>query len=813
LTLSNLAVNALEHKADYAEPWRVEPVNNTGQQGEIAYTTFPNQFAKMLRRDTATLPQLAERIRGMQAKDKGGLPFIKLAVFGDLKTEKQCYRHDANITAISGVEGDYDSVLIDGAPITFAEAVAKMRGAKVKALLYTTPSSTDAEPHWRALCPTSTQLAPEERMGLMDRLNGIFGGGFAGESWTLSQSYYFGSVEGRPAARVELVEGDCIDQCPEIIPVPKAASSTTRDAPEFVRTGQAYSVDQLRAMGAAAEIGCAELHYDQLRVVILGVLRLSVTGDDDGAIRQETAKAIWDANTTSQSLTDEKFDDLASRAGDLRYNEKDRVVGPGTFIHHAELGGWKPPPGPSSNETFAVYLDANPDGGQGEADDARLLAKFMRTENADAPLFKTTTLGDYLYAKEPAPERRDLVPDWIAADRFIPLCGPGGYHKSRLLQQLAFCKLYDRELFVPKTEPNRGRIGGPRECGGISVGRIELLSYEDPEAAMRRRVDEMKTGFEIPEIRDAKTDRFARHEVAMPMMRVGDDGKLDLTALGYAMLRRWEEMAGAGEHMMLWLDSFFDAIDFSQKARIDDAIARRVLRLLDHWCELLNATILAPFHPSRSGQDHGHTGYAPAFENAPRQVLRIGAKRQKVSGGAQFEYRETGEYVFQIHKWNDGQMGKRLSFWFAGGQLVSAGDMTATAASAAEAAVSILTRHTYGEAAAKFTVGTTAAEGEAIELSCTWRVRRSGKRWTAGHGGDAGELTAEHFVIETFREMTGNPRAQVRDFISACDAAVASGDLGYRESDRAVRSAKRLPAGYYVKFPEAEDGFAEPEMS
>jgi hypothetical protein len=45
----------------------------------------------------------------------------------------------------------------------------------------------------------------------MARLNGQFGGVFSIESWTLSQSYYYGSVGQNPSHQVALVEGTCID--------------------------------------------------------------------------------------------------------------------------------------------------------------------------------------------------------------------------------------------------------------------------------------------------------------------------------------------------------------------------------------------------------------------------------------------------------------------------------------------------------------------------------------------------------------------------------------------------------------------------
>ena len=46
---------------------------------------------------------------------------------------------------------------------------------------------------------------------MMARLKRLFGGVFSGETWTLSQAYYFGSVNGNPAHRCEYYGGDYID--------------------------------------------------------------------------------------------------------------------------------------------------------------------------------------------------------------------------------------------------------------------------------------------------------------------------------------------------------------------------------------------------------------------------------------------------------------------------------------------------------------------------------------------------------------------------------------------------------------------------
>jgi hypothetical protein len=136
---------------------------------------------------------------------------VKLARFGNARTKKGSLRHDRNAIAVTGIEADYD-----GGSMTFDEAVEILGGAGVDAIVYTSPSHTDERPRWRVLCPFSSELSPDRRQHMMGRLNGLFRGLFAVESWTLSQAYFFGAVNGNPAHRVETVEGAPIDLCDEL---------------------------------------------------------------------------------------------------------------------------------------------------------------------------------------------------------------------------------------------------------------------------------------------------------------------------------------------------------------------------------------------------------------------------------------------------------------------------------------------------------------------------------------------------------------------------------------------------------------------
>jgi hypothetical protein len=170
-------------------------------------TTFFRNFAAQTKApETLTLRSLAPRITTTTASSKTKLPWLKLAEFGDLRTDQNCLRHDANLLQIHGVEADYDQ---EQMPVS--DAVEKLEQAGIVAMVYTSPSHTRDAPRWRVLCPTSVALPPTERDQLLARVNGVLEGVLSGESWTLSQSYYYGSINQNPSHQVELIDGTPID--------------------------------------------------------------------------------------------------------------------------------------------------------------------------------------------------------------------------------------------------------------------------------------------------------------------------------------------------------------------------------------------------------------------------------------------------------------------------------------------------------------------------------------------------------------------------------------------------------------------------
>lgn len=217
----------------------------------IALTVFADVHAKTLHAASMTLDEMARHARIMTASEKGRLPLWKLATFGNARTKQGSLRHDQNVIAITGIEADYD-----GEAVAFDEVVETAEKIELRALIYTSPSHTPQRPRWRIMCPLSRGMAPDKRRALMGRLNGAYGDIFSHESWTLSQAYYFGSVAGNPAHRVEVVEGqpiDLLDELDEIWMGPPAASARgggasgeAREDAELIRcivTGEHFHVE------------------------------------------------------------------------------------------------------------------------------------------------------------------------------------------------------------------------------------------------------------------------------------------------------------------------------------------------------------------------------------------------------------------------------------------------------------------------------------------------------------------------------------------------------------------------------------------
>ncbi|MEJ6848604.1 AAA family ATPase [Sinorhizobium fredii] len=174
----------------------------------LAVTRFRSQSAKSKKTLELTLRQIADMIEGVRAEEKADLPWLKLACFGNERTEHGSLRSNKNMSEISGVELDYDAGTI---PPNRARDM--LEEARIAGLIYSTPSHRQPSKgnRWRVLLPCSRPYDPAERERLVARVQGVFKGKAAAESFTPSQAFYYGSTEGGTPATTYLADGDYID--------------------------------------------------------------------------------------------------------------------------------------------------------------------------------------------------------------------------------------------------------------------------------------------------------------------------------------------------------------------------------------------------------------------------------------------------------------------------------------------------------------------------------------------------------------------------------------------------------------------------
>lgn len=189
----------------------------------IKITTFSDVHATARTVVTSSVRDFISSFSSRTAKNKADLPLFKLAQFGDVATDRGSFRHDDNLVAISGIVADYDA-----GKVSIADAAARARAAGVAVAFIASPSHTAAQPRWRAVSPLAQVATPDEHARMCARLNGALGGILAPESFTRSQSYFFGRLAGAPKLEVAIVDGDPLDR------------ATHLDAKALGRDGQPF---------------------------------------------------------------------------------------------------------------------------------------------------------------------------------------------------------------------------------------------------------------------------------------------------------------------------------------------------------------------------------------------------------------------------------------------------------------------------------------------------------------------------------------------------------------------------------------------
>ncbi|MGE3583038.1 MAG: AAA family ATPase [Hyphomonadaceae bacterium] len=298
--------NAKDRPAHAGAKVSIDPLNQP-----IQATVFSSAKARTKREVTRSLRDWAPIIQSTSARSKAELPWLKLAVFGDKKSEKGgSLRHDANVAAVTGIEGDYDGELMP-----MGEAAERLEAAGVAAMLYETPSHSPDAPRWRVLCPLSREHAPKERKALAEHLDVILGGVLKSESFALSQSYFYGRDESRSDAApgVLFVEGACIDTKPRPDLRPKESNADNDDS----RSGRHFR-EALQSMRAGFSY---EKHLDCLDSDLFDYAQEARGESTKGERDWERAREHCEKDGTLPGALLDRFDDLGDdEKAELRSN-------------------------------------------------------------------------------------------------------------------------------------------------------------------------------------------------------------------------------------------------------------------------------------------------------------------------------------------------------------------------------------------------------------------------------------------------------------------------------------------------------------
>lgn len=192
----------------------------------VTFAVFPTLSADPIAYQ-GTWQQLVDFVRHAPASpnDDHNSPLIKLATLGTERSPKGHLCHDSNITAVYGIEGDYDA-----GHMPPEQAVTMLQLAGLQCLIFTTKRHTASAPRWRILCPLSKPYAPADRKYWAERLNTLVCGVLAPETGRLTQRYYYGPRAGMAAPLVWSVEGQPLDVVATNVPPSPWVSIENRPA-------------------------------------------------------------------------------------------------------------------------------------------------------------------------------------------------------------------------------------------------------------------------------------------------------------------------------------------------------------------------------------------------------------------------------------------------------------------------------------------------------------------------------------------------------------------------------------------------------
>ena len=328
-------------------------------------TFFPDRFAKTKIEANLSYGQFVELMQtGMTPQHLGNgvyfrpdckakLSLLSLHRYRDVPSENGALRCNANVLTSFGCVGDYD-----GEQLGLEEAVEKLNRAQIAAVVYSSPSYSPEKPRWRVCCWYSEPQLPSIYPAMISRVNGALGGVLAGESWTLSQGYFYGQVKDGHPVLVLQSEGQPIDQRDELdltaIGRPARVGPVPPEAEDAPHTPGALQTDIANIRAALACIPNDWVDWNEYKRLALAVFA-SCGGSDEG-------KALF-IEWSAQSLAYDAAETEAVWEQVLR-SPPDRI-GFGSLVYWARLSDpeFTPKPRPGGGlegpEDFYAYLPAH----------------------------------------------------------------------------------------------------------------------------------------------------------------------------------------------------------------------------------------------------------------------------------------------------------------------------------------------------------------------------------------------------------------------------------------------------------------------
>ena len=264
----------------------IQSITRAGDSGPvITYTVWPDVWPKA-KTEHADAPwvELVRTLANPAAyMSKAACPLLSLCEYGDNPSEKGYLRHAGNVVRVYGIEVDYDNE-----SVTPEEGQARLQAAGLTSVIYTSASYTEGAPRWRAILPLSEAALPAQRSYFVARANRALGGIASRESFTLSQSFYFGQVRGAKYKFLE-THGRCVDEASDLEPLyhqaqgadPKTGRDmrTNKDLLEAFNRGEGRYEAMLKLSSRWAARG---LDYDDIVAALEALLANGSSMNGDG---------------------------------------------------------------------------------------------------------------------------------------------------------------------------------------------------------------------------------------------------------------------------------------------------------------------------------------------------------------------------------------------------------------------------------------------------------------------------------------------------------------------------------------------------